>query len=88
MRYVGKYLTKVEEYPTDWSGRTWGVVGRKNLPWAVEVIISLSVDESIKLTRLGRKMIRAKGRVFSFGLTWIVSAESVLDYLEIIAGYV
>jgi len=87
MRYVGKYIAKEEDYPENWSGRAWGIVGRANLPWAVEVIIGLTEDQSIKLIRLGRKMIRAKGRSFNHGLTWIVSAERVLDYLELIVGY-
>ncbi len=87
MRYVGKYIAKEDDYPTDWQGRAWGVVGRANLPWAVEVIINLTEDQSIKLVRLGRKMIGAKGRSFPFGLTWIVNAERVLDYLEFISGF-
>ncbi len=87
MRYVGKYIAKEDDYPEEWQGRAWGVVGRANLPWAVEVIIGLTEDESIKLVRLGRKMIRAKGRSFSHGLTWIVNAERVLDYLEFLGPY-
>lgn len=87
MRYVGKYLAKEEDYPEGWSGRVWGVIGRERLPWAVEVIISLTDDQSIKLVRLGRKMIKAKGRTFSHGLTWIVNAERVLDYLEFLVSF-
>lgn len=87
MRYVGKYIAKVDPYPADWQGKAWGVIGRKRLPWAVEVIISLTSDESIKLVRLGRKMIKANGRSFSYGLTWIVNAERVLDYLELLQGF-
>lgn len=87
MRYVGKYIAKEDSYPKDWQGRVWGIVGRARLPWAVEVIISLTEEQSIKLVRLGRKMIRAKGRTFSHGLTWIVNAERVLDYLEFLVGY-
>lgn len=86
MRYVGKYIAKDEDYPKDWKGRVWGIVGRERLPWAVEVTISLAEDQCIKLVRLGRKMIGAKGRTFSNGLTWIVNAERVLDYLEYISG--
>lgn len=87
MRYVGKYIAKEEDYPEGWSGRVWGIIGRAKLPWAVEVIISLTEDQSIKLVRLGRKMIKASGRTFSYGLTWIVNAERVLDYLEFIVGF-
>ncbi len=86
MRYVGKYIAKEESYPDTWQGRAWGVVGRANLPWAVEVVISLTQDESVKLVRLGRKMIGASGRSFNHGLTWIVNAERVLDYLEFLVG--
>lgn len=87
MRYVGKYIAKEDDYPEGWKGREWGVVGRVNLPWAVKVVISLTEDESIKLVRLGRKMIGAKGRSFRHGLTWIVNAERVLDYLEFLSGF-
>lgn len=87
LRYVGKYIAKVDEYPADWQGKAWGVIGRKNLPWAVEVVISLTVEESVKLVRLGRKMIKAKGRTFSHGLTWIANAERVLDYLEFLQDF-
>lgn len=87
MRYVGKYIAKVDDYPPEWQGRAWGVIGRRNLPWAVEVVIGLTADESTKLVRLGRKMIRAKGRSFDHGLAWIVNAERVLDYLEFLSGF-
>lgn len=87
MRYVGKYIAKEDDYPSEWQGRAWGVIGRGNLPWAVEVVIGLTHDESTKLVRLGRKMIKAKGRSFSYGLAWIVNAERVLDYLEFLSGF-
>lgn len=87
MRYVGKYIAKEDRYPEDWQGRAWGIVGRSNLPWAVEVIIDLTQEQSVKLVRLGRKMIGAKGRSFNHGLTWIVNAERVLDYLEFLVCF-
>lgn len=87
MRYVGKYIAKEEDYPEDWCGRAWGIIGRASLPWAVEIIISLTGDQAKKLVRLGRKMIKAKGRSFSYGLTWIVNAERVLDYLEYLVEF-
>lgn len=88
LRYVGKYIAKVDEYPADWQGKAWGVIGRERLPWVVEVVISLTEEESIKLVRLGRKMIKASGRTFSHGLTWIVNAERVLDYLEFLQDFI
>lgn len=88
MRYVGKYIAKIDDYPSGWNGRAWGVIGRVNLPWAIELIIDLTGEESVKLIRIGRKMIRAKGRSFVYGLTWIVNTERVLDYLEFISGFV
>jgi hypothetical protein len=87
MRYVGKYIAKEEDYPPGWQGRVWGVIGRARLPWAVEVVIGLTEEESTKLVRLGRKMIGAKGRTFAYGLTWIVNAERVLDYLEWLVAF-
>ncbi len=86
MRYVGKYIAKEDDYPTNWQGRAWGVIGRARLPWAVEIVISLTDEQSIKLIRLGRRMIKAKGKTLSHGLTWIVNAERVLDYLEFLVG--
>jgi hypothetical protein len=82
MRYVGKYMAKVEGGNTEWVGRVWGIAGRKNLPFAVELVLDLSSRELVKLVRLGRKMIRARGRSFPHGLTWIVNVERVLDYME------
>lgn len=82
MRYVGKYMAKVEDGNTEWVGRVWGIAGRKNLPFVVELVLNLSPGELVKLVRLGRKMIRARGRSFVYGLTWIVNAERVLDYME------
>jgi hypothetical protein len=82
MRYVGKYMAKVEDGNAKWVGRVWGIAGRKNLPFAVELVLDLSSRELVKLVRLGRKMIRARGRSFLYGLTWIVNVERVLDYME------
>ena len=87
MRYVGKYIAKEDDYPEGWTGRVWGVVGRKHLPWAVEVVISLTDLQSVNLVRLGRRMIGAAGRSFPHGLTWIVNAERVLDYLEYLCDF-
>lgn len=86
MRYVGKYISKEDEFPPEWCGRVWGVVGREQMPWAVRVTISLSEAEGISLVRLGRKMLRLNGKTLTFGLTWIVNAERILDYLEVIMG--
>lgn len=87
MRYVGKYITKVDGFPGEWTGRAWGIIGRESLPWAVRVVISLSEDEGKRLIRLGRKMMRLKGKTLVHGVTWIVNTESVLDYLELLQGF-
>lgn len=87
MSYVSKYVAKEQEYPSEWSGRAWGVIGRKHLPWAVRVIIPLSAREGVKLVRLGRKFLRLNGKTLVHGLTWLMDAERVLDYLEVIQGF-
>ena len=87
MRYVGKYIAKEDVYPDDWQGKAWGVIGRDALPWAVEVIIDLTENQSIKIVRLARKMMRIRGRSFNYGITWIVVADRVLDYLEYLVGF-
>lgn len=87
MRYVGKYISKEGQYPSGWYGRSWGVIGRGNLPWAVRVTIFLSDDDGIKLVRLGRKMLGLNGKILLSGLTWIMNAERVLDYLEFLQGF-
>ena len=87
MRYVGKYITKVEDFPLGWAGRVWGVIGRARLPFAPRVIISLSEQEGKSLVRLGRKMLGLKGKTLVFGLTWIMNAGRLLDYLEFLQGF-
>ena len=87
MRYVGKYITKVENFPIGWAGRVWGVIGRERLPFAPRVIISLSEQEGKTLVRLGRKMLGLKGKTLVFGLTWIMNAGRLLDYLEFLQGF-
>lgn len=67
MRYVGKYMAKVDDGSAEWVGRVWGIAGRQYLPFAVELVLDLSSRELVKLVRLGRKMIGAKGRSFPYG---------------------
>ena len=87
MRYVGKYISKQETYPAEWEGRAWGLVGRSNLPRAVVITMALTEDEGKRLVRLGRKMIRAKGKTLVYGLTWIVDCEPILDYLGVLSRF-
>lgn len=82
MAYVSKYIAKVEGVPAGWSGRVWGAVGREKLPWAVMITIEISDVAGVKLTRLARKMMRLKGRVLPFGVTFLLNTERALDYLE------
>jgi hypothetical protein len=82
MAYVSKYIAKVEAFPDGWTGRVWGVVGRADVPWAVMITLDIASTAGIKLTRLARKMLKLRGRVLPFGLTFLVNTERVLDYLE------
>lgn len=87
MSYVSKYIAKADLYPAGWTGRAWGIIGREHMPWAVRVVISLTQEEAIKLVRLGRRFCKLKGKVLTFGLTWLMDCESVFDYLEVIQGF-
>lgn len=87
MRYVSKYLAKEQQFPDGWQGRVWGVVGRDSMPYAVRVVIPLTDEVAIRLVRLGRKMLGMVGKTLVFGLTWIVNAERVLDYIEWAEGF-
>lgn len=87
IHYVAKYIAKQQAFPENWTGRVWGVVGRKNVPWAVKVVIELTRDDGIKLIRLGRRLCRIKGQSFPLGLTFIANSERVLDYLEFLIGF-
>lgn len=87
LRYVSKYIAKLDNVPLDWSGRVWGVVGREKLPWVPVVVIPLSSAVATRAVRLGRKMIGLTGKTLVFGLTWIMNGERMLDYLECVAGF-
>lgn len=84
MRYVGKYMSKTEDFPGEWSGRVWGVIGRDRMPLAPLVIFSIANYQAVKLVRLGRKMMGGVGKTLIYGLTFIADAEKILDYLEIL----
>lgn len=64
--YVGKYMGKdverevVEE--VGWVGRFWGVVGRANLPKALESSTVLRGREFVHLRRLAASWLRRRGK--------------------------
>jgi hypothetical protein len=82
MRYVSKYIAKTEVAPEGWSGRSWGVVGRRQIPWAVEVVIELPDRVAVLATRLFRKMMHLRGKTLVYGVSIIVNVERILDWLE------
>lgn len=86
MAYVSKYVAKEDYYPPEWRGRVWGIISKENIPFAIRVIIPLTRLEGVKLVRLGRKFCGLRGKTLVYGLTWLMDAESVLDYLEYLVG--
>lgn len=86
MRYAAKYLTKDCVLPDGWQGRSWGVISKKMLPLAPLVTIEVPATVGVKIVRLARKMMKLKGKVLRYGVTWIIRAERVLDYIEFLAG--
>lgn len=87
MRYVSKYVAKTGIYPEGWKGRAWGVVNRDLMPWAVLVTMSVPNEVAIRAVRVGRKMLKMSGKTLVFGLTWLINSETLLNYLEIVLGY-
>ena len=87
IRYVSKYIAKVDDCPGDWRGRAWGVVGRKHLPWAIIIVFPLSAEVATRAVRLGRKMLGLTGKTLVFGLTWLMNSERMLDYFEFMMGF-
>jgi len=65
MSYAGKnYMGKECQAPRNWpeyTGRYWGIYGRKNLPRSEKVEIDMSYRGLVRVHRLLRKYFRAKG---------------------------
>jgi hypothetical protein len=63
MRYVGPYVSDDDQSRPGWKvGRYWGIVGRKNIPYAVAPQITLSPAESLCVWRTARRYQRAMNR--------------------------
>jgi hypothetical protein len=58
--YVSKYLAKVGPVPEGYTGRFWGVIGRKNMPTEVIRII-LDDPQFYRLKRIIRKWLAKRG---------------------------
>lgn len=86
MRYVGKYIAKVDTFPPLWTGRAWGIVGRERMPWARVFKLPLSNAVAQRLVRVARKMMGMAGKTLIWGVTWIVNADRIMDYLNLVAA--
>jgi hypothetical protein len=63
MRYVGPYVSDDDQSRPGWEvGRYWGVVGRRNIPYAVAPQVTLTPRESLLLWRTARRYQRATNR--------------------------
>ncbi len=87
MSYVSKYLAKTDDMPPLWNGRLWGVISRKNIPWAIVIRIPLGEGAAVRAVRVARKFMRLTGKTLVWGVAWIVNAERFLDYLEAEQAY-
>jgi hypothetical protein len=60
-KYMGKRVEReiAEEY--GWHGRCWGIVGRENMPWAVENESEIDQKQAVQLKRLSRAWLKSKG---------------------------
>lgn len=86
MFYASKYLSKIDSASVSGFGRWWGVVNREKLPVAPVLVLPLLDDYAKQAVRFGRKMLRLGSVDLCYGLTWIMSSERFLDYLEFLEG--
>ncbi len=62
--YTSKYMAKVEESGTSphCKGRWWGIVARRNIPWAERVVIACTDAEAVKIMRVLRRYVLGKAK--------------------------
>jgi hypothetical protein len=62
--YTSKYMAKIEEAGESphCKGRWWGMVGRKNIPWAERVVIACTDQEAIAIMRVCRGYVLRKAK--------------------------
>lgn len=81
MAYAGKYLGKVvDTCGWDSPGRFWGVISRKNVPWAEAQIIEISERQAIELMRYLRRYAKLRSRQYR-SLTVFVNAPDQWERL-------
>jgi hypothetical protein len=63
MRYVGPYVANDDQSRPGWKvGRYWGIVGRKNIHYAIASQVTLTQRESLLVWRAARRYQRAINR--------------------------
>jgi hypothetical protein len=62
--YTAKYIAKVEEagQSPHCKGRWWGIVARKNIPWAERVVVECTDRQAITLMRILRRYVLRKAK--------------------------
>lgn len=63
LRYVASYVSESDQsHPGETVGRYWGIVGRKNIPWAQVKTMELTVNEAHLVRRIARRYMQAMNR--------------------------
>lgn len=62
--YTSKYMAKIEEAGESphCKGRWWGIVARKNIPWAERVVLECTDAQAVKLMRILRRYVLSKAK--------------------------
>lgn len=82
MSYASKYLGKeCDSSGWDAPGRFWGVLGKKNIPWASMVRVSLRNIEAYNFIRMMRRYAHIRPRAYR-SLTIFCNAEFWLSKLD------
>lgn len=79
--YASKYLGKVDQVKYKDVGRWWGIVGRKNIPWARLVVAAISNPDACEFLRYLRRFAHLKSRDYK-SLTVMCDAEFWLLKLD------
>ncbi len=80
--YVSKYIAKGGDVPAGWSGRVWGIVGKKNIPFGKEVTVEVSEHVAVMAVRMGRRFAGVNKVDLKYGLTWYMRADELTRWLS------
>jgi hypothetical protein len=80
--YVSKYIAKGDKVPAEWSGRVWGVVGKKSIPFGKEVTVEVSERVAVAAVRMGRRFVGINKVDLRHGLAWYMRADELTRWLS------